>query len=231
VTVTTLLLDAGGVLVHPNWERVSAALARHGVTAPAAELARVEPGVRHALDVPRRVASTTDATRAASYLDLVLAGVGIEPSDAVRDARAEIDAYHARHNLWERILPGVPTALDRLRAAGLRMVVVSNSNGTLAGLLARIGLAPYFVDVLDSAIEGVEKPDPEIFRRAVARAGARPETALHAGDLYEVDVAGARRAGIAAILIDGAGLYGEIDCPRVGSLGELADRLLGPGRS
>jgi putative hydrolase of the HAD superfamily len=73
----------------------------------------------------------------------------------------------------------------------------------------------------------VEKPDPRLFRLALQRAGAAPEEAVHVGDLYEVDVVGARAAGIRAILLDPAGLYPEADCPRVRSLGELAAHMDG----
>ncbi len=48
---------------------------------------------------------------------------------------------------------------------------------------------------------------------------------MHVGDLYHVDVIGARAAGLRAVLLDAAGLYEGYDCPRIGSLGELADLL------
>jgi len=72
----------------------------------------------------------------------------------------------------------------------------------------------------------VEKPDPRIFQLALERSGARPETTLHAGDFYHVDVVGARAAGLQAWLIDAAGLYADHDVTRVPSLAALADRLL-----
>ena len=49
---------------------------------------------------------------------------------------------------------------------------------------------------------------------------------IHCGDIYHIDVAGARAAGLPAVLLDAAGLYGDADCPRVASLPEFADRLL-----
>jgi putative hydrolase of the HAD superfamily len=79
--------------------------------------------------------------------------------------------------------------------------------------------------VLDSNDEGVEKPDPRFFEIALARSGARRETTIHVGDLYHVDVVGARAAGLRGVLLDEAGLYPDADCPRIQSLGELADRI------
>jgi putative hydrolase of the HAD superfamily len=74
----------------------------------------------------------------------------------------------------------------------------------------------------------VEKPDPRLFEIALERAGARAETTLHVGDFYWIDVRGARAAGVHPVLLDAAWLYDAADCPRVRSLGELADRLGAP---
>jgi putative hydrolase of the HAD superfamily len=221
----TLFLDAGGVLVHPHWGRVAAALAREGVTVEAAALAAAEPGVKRALDTRERIRATTDAARVFPYLELVLEGAGVAPSRGTEAALAELRAYHDRHNLWESVPPDVIPALTRVRAAGLQLAVVSNANGTLRAVLERLGLAPFFRTVLDSREEGVEKPDPRIFEIALARCGARPQATVHVGDFYHVDVEGARAAGLRAVLLDAAGLYSGFDCPRVSSLSTLAEAL------
>jgi len=85
--------------------------------------------------------------------------------------------------------------------------------------------------VLDSALVGVEKPDPAIFRAALAAIGVAPAEALYVGDLYDVDVVGARAAGMEAVLLlpDAAGP--GPDCRRFSSLAALADDLLNGGRS
>jgi putative hydrolase of the HAD superfamily len=119
----------------------------------------------------------------------------------------------------------VGPALRRLRGAGLRLGVVSNSNGTVRQLMARLGFLELFEEVLDSAVEGVEKPDPRIFQRALERLEASPEESLFVGDIYNVDVVGGRGAGLRVVLVDEAGLYDGADCPRVGSLAELAAHL------
>lgn len=221
-----VLLDAGGVLVDPDWSRVAAILGRHHIEISAERLAAAEPKAKWWLDRPEHIAGVDDAKRALLYYDLVLAGTGHGgpvPPEVWADVRAE----HARSNLWQRVLPEVPEALARLRGAGLRLAVVSNANGTAPQLLQQVGLAPYFDTMLDSAIEGVEKPDPEIFRRALDRLGCPASRALHVGDLYQVDVLGARAAGVAAALVDAGGLYGDADCPRFASLRALVDALLG----
>ena len=221
----TLFLDAGGVLVHPNWDRVSETLARHGVEVDAAALAAAEPYAKRELDVPPRLKTMTDDSRGWLYFTLVFARAGIEVTEAVRAALAELKEYHDRINLWETVPAEIPLVLDRLRAGGFRLVVVSNANGTLRAALGRLGLARRVDHVLDSEEEGVEKPDPRIFRLALERSGARPETTLHVGDLYHVDVLGARGSGLRAVLLDAAGLYDGYDCVRVPSLTALADAL------
>jgi len=115
----------------------------------------------------------------------------------------------------------VVPVLDALRARGLRLVVVSNANGTLLAHMERLGLTGRFDYILDSQDEGVEKPDPRFFEIALARSRARKETTIHVGDLYYVDVIGARHAGLRGVLLDEANLRPDADCPRVQSLAAL----------
>ena len=79
--------------------------------------------------------------------------------------------------------------------------------------------------VVDSHVVGVEKPDPEIFRIALERLSVAAEHAVFVGDVPSVDVAGARAAGIAPILLDRHGMYGDVDAPRLRSLGDLPGLL------
>jgi putative hydrolase of the HAD superfamily len=223
--IETLFLDAGGVLVVPNWQRVCDALVRHGVSAEAARLAAAEPHAKRELDTPEGVRSSTDDRRGWLYFHLVLAHTGIARSEATDQALAELRAYHQEHNLWESVPGDVEEALVRFRRLGLRLVVVSNANGTVRAKLQRLGLAAHFDHILDSQEEGVEKPDPRLFERALVRSGATRETTLHAGDLYEVDVVGARAAGLKAVLVDRGSLYAGADCPRVRDLRVLAAQL------
>src|SRR5262249_6453418 len=150
---------------------------------------------------------------------------GVVLSDRTHAALAELHEYHRADNLWETVPPDVPATLQRLRALGLRLVVVSNANGTLHAAFGRLGLSPLVDVMLDSHDEGIEKPDPRLFQLALERAGARGDTTIHVGDLYHVDVVGARAAGLRAVLLDPVGLYEEYDCPRVRTLDELADQL------
>jgi len=94
------------------------------------------------------------------------------------------------------VLPGVVPALDRLRAAGVPMVVVSNWDWGLPDHLERLGLAPYFAGVVTSGGAGVAKPDPRIFAPALELLGLPPADVAHLGD-EDVDRDGAAAAGLA----------------------------------
>ena len=122
--------------------------------------------------------------------------------------------------------PDVVPALRAFRERGLRLVVVSNANGRLRHLFDRLDLTQWFDALLDSHEWGVEKPDPRLFHLALAESGAVAERTVHVGDLYHVDVAGARQAGLAgAVLYDVADLYAHADCPRVQRLDEISSWL------
>ncbi|NOT44365.1 MAG: HAD-IA family hydrolase [Acidobacteria bacterium] len=217
----TLCLDAGGVLISPNWSRVAEVFGRYGVAVDADALRRAEPTVRRGLDTPRQISTSNDAQRGYLYITRTLELAGVDLAGV--DARPfdELHAYHATANLWEHVEEDARLALAALHDRGVPMVVVSNANGRLHALLDRLGLSAYFDVVVDSAIEGVEKPDPRLFHLALARAGAAPESAVHVGDLYHVDVVGARQAGLDARLLDPHDLYPDADVVRLRSLTEL----------
>lgn len=221
----TVFLDAGGVLLYPNWWRVSEALAQYGVSVSPEALIAADPRARRELDDMGVIGGTTDASRGWLFFDLVLSHAGTPRSGATAAALRDLHAYHQSSNLWEYVPPNVAPALEALRARGLRLVVVSNANGTLLAHMDRLGMTARFDHILDSQDEGVEKPDPLFFEIALQRSGARKETTIHVGDLYYVDVVGARNAGLRGVLLDEANLRPDADCPRVRSLDDLVDAI------
>jgi HAD superfamily hydrolase (TIGR01509 family) len=223
--IQTVFLDAGGVLVNPNWSRVSDTLSRHGVVAPAAALAAAEPRAKKRIDTGETIRATNDQQRGWTYFNLVLTEAGVALTDATAAALADLHTYHQTHNLWETVPDEVLPALAALRASGRRLVVLSNANGTLHRAFDRLGLTSAFDVIFDSYNEGVEKPDPRLFRIALERSGADASTTLHVGDLYHVDVVGARAAGLTPALLDVADLYPECDCLRVRSLTQLVEAI------
>jgi putative hydrolase of the HAD superfamily len=95
----------------------------------------------------------------------------------------------------------VPDALAALTAAGHRLLVVSNWDCSLADWLGPAGLLEHVEAVVSSGGTGAAKPDPAIFERALALAGAQPAEAVHVGDSIDNDVVGARGVGLRAILV------------------------------
>jgi putative hydrolase of the HAD superfamily len=223
--IQTVFLDAGGVLVNPNWHRVSDALARRGVHVEAQRMAEAEPLAKKRIDTGDTIRATNDQQRGWTYFNLVLTEAGVELSDATAAALAELHTYHQTYNLWETVPDEVLPSLAALRATGRRLVVLSNANGTLHKAFDRLGLTASFDVIFDSHQEGVEKPDPRFFHIALERSGANAATTMHVGDLYHVDVAGARAAGLTPALLDVADLYPDCDCLRIRSLSELVRAL------
>jgi FMN phosphatase YigB (HAD superfamily) len=150
VALQTVFLDAGGVLVYPNFVRISDALARHGVDVSPDALARAEPHAKRQLDVGKTVQATNDAGRGWLYFNLILEHADVAVTPATDAALQELHAYHKANNLWEHVPAHVRPALDALRSIGLQLVVVSNANGTLCSHVQRLGLDVCFDTVLDS---------------------------------------------------------------------------------
>jgi putative hydrolase of the HAD superfamily len=225
-----VLLDALGTLLElvPPWPALVRELGVRGVAvgeaqARSALLAEMAYYRAH-LD---EAADAAGLARLRRRCAAVLADA-LPPAARALGRDALLDALLA--SLVFRPYPEVPGALRALRAAGARLVVVSNWDVSLHEVLARTGLAPLVDGVVTSAELGAAKPDPRIFARALAVAGdVPPAAALHAGDSPDADVAGAQAAGIAAVLVT---RHGERPPPGVPSIATL-DGLLGawpPGR-
>ena len=217
-----VLFDAGNTLLFLDHDRMAAAVgAALGVPLTGARLAAASRTAARAMEQGRN----TDRERTASYLEALFLGAGI-PAGRLDEVRACLARLHGERHLWSGIAEDAHDALGRLRDAGLRLGVVSNSDGRVDEALEAAGLRSYFDVVVDSTLAGVEKPDPAIFRPALAALGVPAAAALYVGDLYEVDVIGARAAGLAAVLLLPAGAPPRVGCASVHSLGALADHLL-----
>jgi HAD superfamily hydrolase (TIGR01509 family) len=219
--LTTLFLDVGNTLVSIDFDWVAEEVSARGLPCTAAALRRAEAAARPVVsgELERDAFPSADEGFVL-YLRLVLERLpaareaGAERIEAL--SRALLPVLHRpgeADRLWRAVLPGVDEALARLRALGLELVVVSNADGSVERSLANLGLRHHFSHVLDSAVVGFAKPDPRIFREGLARAGAAPERTLHVGDLVHADVAGARRAGLHAALLDPYGDWPDVGCP------------------
>jgi putative hydrolase of the HAD superfamily len=123
----------------------------------------------------------------------------------------------ANYALFDDVRP----VLDVLRDAGIRLGVVSNFEEWLEGLLERLGVRSFFDVRVISGVEGLEKPDPRIFRLAMERAGVEPAASVYVGDNPEFDVDPALALGMFPVLIDRRGRYPDVDVTRIATLAEL----------
>jgi putative hydrolase of the HAD superfamily len=235
--IDTVFLDVGNTLISIDFDWVASELTSRGLACSAEDVRRAEaaarPGYSHRLFV-EGVTPGSDLFR--YYLQTMLAGLEVtarlQPHEAdalLTELRSVLRPDGRASVLWRMVMPRVPEALARLRDRGLRLVVVSNSDGTVERSLIEANLRPFLATVVDSAIAGFEKPDPRIFEAALSHSGARRETTVHVGDLYHADVAGARGAGIHAVLLDPYDDWRVEDVERLPDLWTVADRLL-PGR-
>jgi putative hydrolase of the HAD superfamily len=143
-----------------------------------------------------------------SWLDEVLAFLDADLPDGERGAlRQPIEEVLLGDGEGPVLLPGVTDVVPRL-ASKYRLGLISDVGLTpgrvLRTFLRRDGLLPLFRALTFSDETGVTKPVPAVFRRTLAVLDAPPGRAAHIGDLPETDLAGARAAGMRAILFLGA---------------------------
>jgi putative hydrolase of the HAD superfamily len=196
----------------------------NGVAADPAALANAEAIARAEVGLILRSGQPgDDASRWSAYAAALMRALRCEgePLDRVR---AALWQRHQTGQLWTSVEDGTAALLARLRRAGYRTGVVSNADGRVAMAIEHAGLAPYLDVIVDSGIFGIEKPDPRIFLHACAQLGVEPGHAMFVGDVYEIDVVGAREAGLSPVLISGDGQLGR-DCPVIRTLDELPGLL------
>ena len=197
---------------------------RHGVETDAAGIRRA--GMELRPDMNRYLAgrrSTESGSTRAHVFSLLFDRLRLPDGEGRAALHEEFAA--AFPDLWTWPPEGALETVRALREDGYRIGVVSNSNGRVAELLEIAGFRDVFEMVVDSALVGVEKPDPEIFRIALGRLGAAPESAVYVGDVPCVDLVGAAAAGIRGVLVDPLDLFPEVAAPRIRTLSELPRRL------
>jgi putative hydrolase of the HAD superfamily len=226
--IRAIFFDAGNTLIHMDYAAIAAALAGHGIRTSAIDVQRAEWRARVRLDASfERGTSTESSDTGDRYLRFVLDELGVRDPAVVAALWAWRRAYNVPVGLWTEGEPEAEVALTLARSGGLRTACISNSNGTVAEILEGLGLARHLDFIIDSSKVGVEKPDPRIFQLALERAGVAAGEAVYVGDLYTVDVVGARAAGLSAILMDPGACWGSRDCPAVPTALAAVHHVLG----
>jgi HAD superfamily hydrolase (TIGR01549 family) len=209
---TVVLLDVGDTMAraNPSWHGVYATVfAEHGIEATREDFSDAfrAAWAEWANEGPFEATEEGSFRRLMELDRLVFGRLGYPdlPESFFRD----VDVAFRQRSAFV-VFPDVIPALDVMKAAGLRLAVVSNWGWFAPELLQTLELARHFEVLSISARVGYQKPHAAIFEHALDLLGARPSDAIHVGDDPEADVLGARRAGIEPVLID---RHGRLDGP------------------
>ncbi len=203
--IRAVSLDALGTLVRlePPAPRLRSALSRRGIEV---SHARAAAAMREEIAFYR--ANLADGRDRVGLEDLrarcaaVMAGeLPARARELGEDALLDVLLESIRFSAY----PEVPAVLRALRAAGARLVVLSNWDVSLHEALAATGLDALVDGAISSAEAGIAKPDPAAFARALELAGTEPASTIHVGDSVSADVMGALGAGLGAVLVARAG--------------------------
>jgi HAD superfamily hydrolase (TIGR01509 family) len=219
--------DVGNTLSHVNYPVVARELRSLGVEAPVERVREAEIAARVRMDALLGGRQSMEGdSMFRRYCRMVLEAIGPEAAAQAEPLVAALEAYDRAGNLWDLAEPTVPAVVAKLRARGLRLGVISNSDGRVRDLLVRQGVASLFDVIVDSGSIKIEKPDPEIFFHAARALDVKPSESVHVGDIYSIDFVGCRRAGMHGILLDPLGAWTHVECPKARDLPHAAELIL-----
>lgn len=227
MAIRAVFFDAGNTLLTQDYAGLAEILGRLGLAAAAEDVRRAEHRARVPLDrYLRGGRSTEDPETIRFYRDCILREADpagrVDPESfwaAVQERRRTVHPYAQAD-------AEAAQSASLLRSAGLKLGVISNADGSLAGLLSATRLAAHFDVAIDSHVVGLEKPSPDIFHLACRQAGVSPAEAVHIGDLPWIDAEAAAAAGLAGWTLDPEGIWTGHSHPRAVSLSDFARRLL-----
>jgi putative hydrolase of the HAD superfamily len=232
--VRAVIFDAGNTLLRMNYRVIAEHLGTRGRAASLEQVEEAELRARVRLDphLAPGAGSTESTVTHGRYLRYLLENLAITDEAEIEAIARWRRGYNPPVGLWTRADPEALAAIRRVRQAGLVAGVISNSNGSVRAILEETGLAAHLDFIIDSSVVGVEKPDPRIFQLGLREAGVAAVEAVYVGDLYSVDVLGARAAGLDGILLDPRGFWAPRDCRLARGLTDAVALALGsPGQA
>lgn len=204
-------MDAGGVLLFPNFDWLLARFGEHGLDG----LTREQLHLSYYRTICLLDLDSSMAKRGAAFVDvesrlwffeqlLLQAGVSADVSRAPALAVAELAAerFPRESDIYHWTMPGLRAKLQAIIDAGFLLGSASNNDDALTAQLTSVGVVDLFGALMDSGAEGVAKPDPELLWRAARQLGVQASQCLYVGDVDRVDGAAARAAGMAFALLD-----------------------------
>jgi phosphoglycolate phosphatase len=152
--------------------------------------------------VPYAIARNMIGGGAKVMIERALAKQGRAANEIDRLYKDFITHYAAHIADRSRPFPKLEVTLEGLTAAGHRLAVCTNKLEWLSvRLLQTLKLTQYFAAICGQDTFGVQKPDPEAFRRTVLRAGGKPSRAIMVGD-SKTDICTARAAKVPVVAVD-----------------------------
>ena len=176
--IDLLCLDAGNTVVFLDHARLSRICRVAGFETTTDALIHAEGEAKHAqergalLEFEWSEFAAPSARAWGAFVATMMVSAGV-PRVGVRAGVEAAWIEHGRRNLWSLVPEGLVSALDQARAAGVRIAIVSNSEGKLVTLLNDVGVLGSVDVVVDSGVVGVQKPDPRISDRARRRQHSR----------------------------------------------------------
>jgi putative hydrolase of the HAD superfamily len=228
--IDALLFDAGGTLIDlkPSKDEVfRKALDKHGFHVRMDEVAKaISDAERETDEALSKLDGVNEDPFWLMFDKHVLRGLGYDgnPEELSRTISVEFEESLNKVENWIAF-PDARPLIEDLIDRRFRLGVVSNATELLRRVLNHLDLAKYFETIVISAEVGVRKPDARIFEIAVKNMGTPPNRAIYIGDKLAVDVRGASKAGLNAILLDRSGTYRNVNCLRVKSLSALRQYL------
>lgn len=209
-----LLFDAGGTLVFPDQNYLKREAAKHDIHLNDRQLYEGYYQLIYRLDVRARSKRhrLPRVPWPKGYAHALLDTLGLS-TPAAEAVAAAARVQHRCRNLWTFTFDWVAAVLADLAGRDYRMSILSNSDGRTRDVFKDLGLDGFFERIFDSTEMGIAKPNGNVFKRALADLEMEPAEVLYIGDMYEVDVRGANRAGIGAIHLDPLHLYDTTEWP------------------
>lgn len=158
------------------------------------------------------------------YQRTVLKEAGIKAEEkVVLKLLAMMQQVHMDLVVYDDALP----VLTDIKQRGLVTGLISNIEKNMNETIEKLGIASKLDIIVTSLDAGAAKPQPEIFRYAMKKGNVQPSESIYVGDQYQVDMAGAKAAGMQGILLDRVGYYRQkMDCPKIKSLNEIIDYIV-----
>jgi putative hydrolase of the HAD superfamily len=226
-----VFFDAGETLVHPLPsfpELFSSCCREFGLEVDLPTLAKIGRTLMAEVEEKQRLGFTfTDDHEAsrAFWLGFYRSLVGAMGYEADHDELPEelyrVFSLPSNYGAY----PDAGETLEALRAAGMRMGLISNFEGWLQDLLDMLGITHYFEVLVISGKVGFEKPNPRIYELALERAGVQPGSAIHVGDSPVSDFDGAAQVGMRSILLDRWDRFPDFEGARISRLSQVMDFL------